>query len=264
MPASERPDRRSVVEPNFFSNWGDLWYPRLANALLVPASRIPALSPNRVTLGSLALYVAAAAMLLVGGWWGLAAGLLWPLSYVLDCLDGQLARFTGRSSAIGDYLDKTLDVLKIFVINAAMAIAAYHRTADSLYLVLGLVSCFAFLFRYYIKLETMFAAVSRDGTYLERSRVRRQELYVTLGARRAAPKGPRERLGWLWFRHRSFLALDEAEHLTLGALAAVAQRPEWWLWVFAVGQAAIAAARLVQRGLQLSRRPESLIHPLRK
>lgn len=264
MSLPERPSRASVIEPNFFSNWGDLWYPRIANTLLVPASKIASLTPNHLTVLSLGLYSAAAGLVVVGGAWSFLAALLFPVSYVVDCLDGQLARYTGQASAIGDYLDKTLDVLKIFVINAAMAVAAYHLTGRSVFLLLGLISCFGFLFRYYIKLETMFGAVSRDNDYLDKSRKLRQTLYADLHAKRAEPKDLRQKLGWLWFRNRSFFALDEAEHVTLGALAALAQRPDLWIWVFAIGQASIALVRFVQRGNQLARHPESLTQPLRK
>ncbi len=264
MPPPEPPSRASVIEPNFFSNWGDLWYPKLANTLLIPASKIAALTPNRVTVASLVLYSVAAGLIVVGGAWSFVAAVLLPLSYVLDCLDGQLARYTSKMSAIGDYLDKTLDVLKIFIINAAMAIAAYDLTGKSLYLLLGLVSCFGFLFRYYIKLETMFGAVSRDDKYLDKARELRQALYVDLEARRTEPKDLRQKLSWLWFRNRSFFALDEAEHVTLGALAALVLRPDLWIWIFAISQFSIAFIRLVQRGNQLARRPESLIYPLRK
>ena len=253
-----------MIEPNFFSNWGDLWYPQLANRLLLPASKMRSLTPNHVTVVSFGLYSVAAGLIVVGGAWMLLAAALLPVSYVLDCLDGQLARYTGKTSAIGDYLDKTLDVLKIFIINAAMAIAAYHLTGKSLFLALGLMSCFGFLFRYYIKLETMFGAVSRDNDYLDKSRERRRALYVDLEARRRQPKDLRQKLAWLWFRNRSFFALDEAEHVTLGALAALVQRPDLWIWIFAVSQFFIAFVRLVQRGNQLARRPESLTYPLRK
>lgn len=264
MSAPERPPRASVVEPNFFSNWGDLWYPRLANTLLIPASKVVALTPNHVTILSFCLYSVAAGLIVVGGTWSVLAALLLPVSYVLDCLDGQLARYTSSTSAIGDYLDKTLDVLKIFIINAAMAIAAFKLTGNSLYLFLGLVSCFGFLFRYYIKLETMFAAVNRDSEYLDKSRHVRHALYVDLEVRRTEPKDLRQKVAWIWFRNRSFFALDEAEHVTLGAVAALVQRPDVWIWIFAVGQSLIALTRLVQRGDQLRRRPESLTYPLRK
>ena len=259
-----RPDRAAVIEPNYFSNWGDLWYPRLANGLLDPASRIGRLTPTMVTVGSFALYCLAAALIVAGGWWSVVAAILLPLSYVLDCLDGQLARYTGQTSAVGDYLDKTLDVLKVGIINLAMAVAAYRLTGEIYYFVLGFASCFGFLFRYYIKLETMFGAVSRDNDYLEKSRALRQALYVDLLARRTEPRDLRQKLAWFWFRNRSFFALDEAEHVTLGALAGLVQRPDLWIWIFAISQVLIAFVRLAQRGSQVARRPESLTYPLRK
>lgn len=264
MLTPEHVDPASVIEPNFFSNWGDLWYPRLANRLLTPASKMSTLTPNRVTIASFVLYIVAAGLIIVGGAWSVLGAVLLPVSYVLDCLDGQLARFTGQISAIGDYLDKTLDVVKIFAINAAMAVAASRLTGKNLYLMLGLMSCFGFLFRYYIKLETMFGAINRDGNYLRASSERRRSLYVELGARRSAAKNLRQRLSWLWFRNRSLFALDEAEHVTFGALAAAVRRPDLWLWIFGIGQLLIAGYRLVERGRQLVRDPESLTYPLRK
>lgn len=193
----------------------------------------------------------------------LAVGLL-PSAYVLDCLDGQLARYTERTSPLGDYLDKTLDVIKIGAINAAIGAAAYQATGRVLYLVLAFASCFGFLFRYYIKLETMFGAIQRDATYLERSRARRRELYDELDLRRAARKTISERLRWWWLRNRSLLALDEAEHVTLGAIAIAFDRPDLWCWLFGIGQLAIALVRLVDRGQRVVSRPQSLIDPLRK
>lgn len=254
----------SVIEPNYFSNWGDLWYPKIANKLLTRTSKIKFIMPNHVTVASFVLCSIGAGFIIVGGIWSVLAAILLPLSYILDCLDGQLARYTGRTSSIGDYLDKTLDVLKIFIINLAMAIAAYNLTGKNYYLLLGLLSCFGFLFRYYIKLETMFGAASRDKDYLEKSKKRRHALYVELDAWKSQPKNLYQKLEWLWFRQHSFFALDEAEHVTLGALAAISYRPDLWCWLFALGQIIIALFRLVQRGNQLINRSESLTYPLRK
>ena len=264
MRSHEYPPLNSVIEPNYFSNWGDLWYPRLANKLLRNASKITALTPNHVTVASFVVYGIGVALIVVGGWWSVLAALALPLSYVLDCLDGQLARYTDQSSAIGDYLDKTLDVLKILFINVAMALAAVKITGQSYYFLLGLLSCFGFLFRYYVKLETIFGALRRDNDYLDKSTARRRDLIVELDSRKAQSKTFRQQLKWLWFRHRVLFALDEAEHVTLGALAALIRRPDLWCWLFAVGQMAIAMVRLIQRGRQLIRQPESLTDPLRK
>jgi hypothetical protein len=257
-------DPASVVEPNYFSNWGDLWYPLWANRLLGLASRQGWLSPNGVTITSFVLYAAAACLIGRGGDGAMLAVVLLPLSYVLDCLDGQLARFTGQTSVVGDYLDKTLDVLKIGLINAAFALAAYRMTGEVVYVFLGFFSCFGFLFRYYIKLETMFSAINHDPAYLDQSRLRRQQLYATLDARSRADKSFSGHLQWLWLRHHSLLALDEAEHVTFGAIAIAVQRPDLWLWLFGVGQMLIALVRLVQRGRQIVAQDGSLTHPLRK
>lgn len=257
-------DPASVVEANYFSNWGDLWYPRWANVLLVPASQVVWLTPNHVTISSFILYALAAVMIGIQGDWMVLAALLLPLSYVLDCLDGQLARFTKQTSVIGDYLDKTLDVLKIGIINAAFAVAAYRMSGEIVYLLLGFASCFGFLFRYYIKLETMFSAINHDPAYLDRSRQHRQALYASLSAQGKNRHTLKQHLDWLWLRHHSLLALDEAEHVTFGALAAACGRPDLWLWLFGPAQVLIALVRLVQRGRQIAAQDGSLTHPLRK
>ena len=70
------------------------------------------------------VFAAGAAMLaLWPGWRALviAAGVI-ELSYVLDCVDGQLARLKGTSSPIGAHLDFLMDELKAFLLIAAVGI----------------------------------------------------------------------------------------------------------------------------------------------
>jgi phosphatidylglycerophosphate synthase len=262
LPKSLSPS--SVIEPNYFSNWGDLWYPKLANKLLLSACKMRWLTPNIISVSSFVLYSVAAGLIVVGGVWAALAAALLPISYILDCLDGQLARYSNRTSTIGDYLDKTLDVFKIGIINLALGAAAYKLTGQSLYLILAFMSCFGFLFRYYIKLETIFSAINRDSTYLEKSRSKRLQLYTELDSKKRLKKSPKQKLAWLWFRNRSVFALDEAEHVTFAAVAALLYRPDLWCVVFGVGQVTIAVYRLVERGYQTKTNPESLLYPLRK
>ena len=65
-------------------------------------------------------------LIVVGGAWSVVAAVLLPAAYVLDCLDGQLARYTGKMSAIGDYLDN--DSL---ITEPAMALKAAVSAAES-------------------------------------------------------------------------------------------------------------------------------------
>ncbi len=254
-----------VIEPTYFSNWGDIWYPKLANMLFLPvAKRISWLTPNMVSLLSFCMYACAVVGLsVIPTAWILLAAFL-PISYILDCLDGQLARTTGKSSVIGDYLDKTLDVLKIGTINTAFAYYAYNQTGKSYYFILGLMSCFGFLFRYYIKLETMFSAINRNKDYLDESRVERKKLYAAYDKRKAERTSAYDYISWFFVRNRSMFALDEAEHVTFGALAIATGNVEAWLWVFGIGQFTIALFRLLQRGYQLKNNPDALLHPMRK
>jgi phosphatidylglycerophosphate synthase len=106
---------------------------RPAAAVLLVPLQPSAITPNQVTLASLVVFVAGAALLvLVPGWGGLlAAVLVIELSYVLDCVDGQLARLRGTSTPVGAHLDFLVDELKAFLLVAASAVRLWRADADS-------------------------------------------------------------------------------------------------------------------------------------
>ncbi len=97
-------------------------------------------TPNQVTFLSFAVALAAAGLLLAWpGWWGLLAGALaLQASYVLDCVDGQLARLRGIGSPVGHLLDFLMDELKAFFILAAVATRLYFERGSLEELLLGL------------------------------------------------------------------------------------------------------------------------------
>ena len=116
----------------------------LAAVLLVPLART-SVTPNQVTFATLVVFVAGAAMLaLVPGHGALvgAVGVL-ELSYVLDCVDGQLARWKGTSSPVGAHLDFLMDEIKAFVLVAAVAIRLAHGPRAERWLVEGLLGLVA-------------------------------------------------------------------------------------------------------------------------
>src|SRR5581483_11431484 len=110
----------------------------LAAVLLVPL-RATRVTPNQVTLVTLLVFAGGAAMLaLWPGWRALliAAGVL-ELSYVLDCVDGQLARLKGTSSPVGAHLDFLMDELKAFLLVAAVGIRLWRPEHDPRFLIEG-------------------------------------------------------------------------------------------------------------------------------
>ena len=82
-------------------------------------------SPNQVTVLALCVGIVAAAAFATGERAGYIAGaVLIYLSFVLDCVDGQLARYTRRYSKFGAYLDSLFDRSKEYVAFAGLAIGA--------------------------------------------------------------------------------------------------------------------------------------------
>ncbi|WP_442934370.1 DUF5941 domain-containing protein [Micromonospora sp. CPCC 205546] len=83
------------------------------------------LGPTAVTMISVAFAVAAAVLFGTGGRVALVAGaVLLYLGFVLDCVDGQLARYTRHFSAWGGWLDTMADRAKEYVVYAGLGYGA--------------------------------------------------------------------------------------------------------------------------------------------
>ncbi|MEU1852592.1 DUF5941 domain-containing protein [Streptomyces sp. NPDC019990] len=83
------------------------------------------LTPNQVTTASLFTALIAAACAATGTRGGfVAAGVLLIASFVLDCTDGQLARYSLQYSTLGAWLDATFDRAKEYAYYAGLALGA--------------------------------------------------------------------------------------------------------------------------------------------
>ncbi|MEU2895764.1 DUF5941 domain-containing protein [Streptomyces sp. NPDC001273] len=96
------------------------------------------LTPNQVTTASLITALLAAACAATGTRPGfVAAGVLLMASFVLDCADGQLARYTLRYSTLGAWLDAIFDRAKEYAYYAGLALGAARGGDDVWALALG-------------------------------------------------------------------------------------------------------------------------------
>ncbi|GAA0849204.1 CDP-alcohol phosphatidyltransferase family protein [Streptosporangium amethystogenes subsp. fukuiense] len=83
------------------------------------------LTPNQVTLISIALGVAAALCFATGERAGMVAGgVLIYFAFVFDCVDGQVARYARKFGVLGAWLDATFDRFKEYVVFAGLAVGA--------------------------------------------------------------------------------------------------------------------------------------------
>ena len=113
-------------------------------AVVVYLLRNTRITPNQVTFLSVFVAAGACAMfILLPGWaWLVAAALVFELSFVLDCADGQLARLRKIASPIGHLLDFLMDELKAMLVYASIAVRLWHETGDDRLLIVGLAGLF--------------------------------------------------------------------------------------------------------------------------
>jgi hypothetical protein len=91
------------------------------------------LTPNMVTSMSMAVAVVAAVWFSEGTRLGLVlGGLLLYFAFVLDCVDGQLARYTRQFSTLGAWLDATFDRAKEYVVYVGLAMGSTAAAVGTL------------------------------------------------------------------------------------------------------------------------------------
>ncbi len=120
----------------------------LAAALLYPVRA--SASPNVVTLLSLLTGLTGAALLFLPDALLPALGLLF-LAMVLDDGDGQLARFQGRSSKLGSFLDKSVDVVRFGLLFPILSWLAVEQSGAWIHGMAGPLAAFGLMIQGYSK-----------------------------------------------------------------------------------------------------------------
>lgn len=124
-----RLDRAVKSDDGFFASY---FVSPWTRHLIRPAHALK-LTPNAVTGISVALAALAAVWFSEGGRGAMALGAaLFYLSFALDCLDGQLARYTRGFTPLGAWADGMADRLKEYVVYVGLAAgyAATHGGGD--------------------------------------------------------------------------------------------------------------------------------------
>jgi hypothetical protein len=89
------------------------------------------MTPNQVTLISFAVGLLSAYEFSRGTFWTIFAGaILLQLSIIIDCADGELARYTRKFSGLGAWLDAITDRIKEYLVFFALAYGANKNGRD--------------------------------------------------------------------------------------------------------------------------------------
>lgn len=114
-------------------SYGTAAYSRRVNRPLgrrvAAAVAVLGMTPNTASVVSASL--SGAALLLVAllepTWWsGVLAAVLLAAGYVMDSVDGQLARLAGRGSLAGEWLDHTIDCFKTSLVHVVVLVSWFR------------------------------------------------------------------------------------------------------------------------------------------
>jgi hypothetical protein len=230
---------RSSKKKKDINLWTE-WVCRPPAAAIVYALRPTRITPNQVTFASLAVAALAGAMLVLWpGYVGLVAAIVvFELSFVLDCVDGQLARARGQSSRLGHLLDFLMDEIKAFLIFGCVAIRLWLTTGDPLYLAAGVAGMFALASGISL---TSFTRRPEYGAPPPTAEGQPAELKARRGLLGAAISAA-ERVARVLVHYPSYIWL-----------AALLDRIELYFWAYAAVNALYLARMLLTVALRLGR-----------
>jgi phosphatidylglycerophosphate synthase len=130
--------------------WWTVWLvDPLASRLVWLVAPVRWITPNLLTMGAFLLGLVTAYCFTRGDYpWLVAGAIVFHLSFVLDCMDGKIARLKGTGSVFGAWLDYVFDRLRVLICGIALMGGQYAKTDDLLYLWLAGVVIFLDMFRY--------------------------------------------------------------------------------------------------------------------
>ncbi|MBA8793545.1 hypothetical protein FHX74_001150 [Friedmanniella endophytica] len=218
-------------------------------------------SPNLVTAASLLIGLLAAALVYTGAWWAwVLAAVLLQVALVVDCMDGEIARFTRRFSNLGGWLDGVGDRVKEYAVFAAVAAVAVRDGHPDGWLWAA------------IALVLVTGRHLEDHSYADKlapgrlSRPERLGLDVVDDSRAAAGArtgltGRPDRRARTVFWAKKVVHLPIAERYLLLSLLLLTRQPLWVLAVAVVGNALALLWALGGRVLRELRRPSRDLGP---
>ncbi|MDH6226827.1 CDP-alcohol phosphatidyltransferase family protein [Streptomyces sp. MJP52] len=146
----------------------------LATRLLMVLARFRFVTPNGVTWAALVFGLVSAGFFLAADPVSLVIGaVLYHFSFVLDCVDGKLARLKNNGSLFGGWLDYVFDRVRVLFCAVGLMGGQYLRTGEGVFLLAGLVIVFLDSLRYLDALQIYKMRAGMRGRIKKAVRARR-------------------------------------------------------------------------------------------
>jgi phosphatidylglycerophosphate synthase len=230
----------------------DEWWSSFVTAPLGIAANfwtvdIPAITPNRITAASFAIAVIATLCILIGGFGSfIAAAILIHLSHILDCMDGQMARYRKVSSPVGSYLDRLTDQVQVTLWFGAVGYAAYVQSLSVVPVFLALVGIAFYGLRGYVKYIALEIETALDPDYPTKiAHLERRESVAGLGF------GITANVKWFLKEQPKVLDFDEGVFIFMLSAALIFDQLIPMLWIFAASQVFWGTFKAWQRGTNI-------------
>ncbi|MER5949099.1 CDP-alcohol phosphatidyltransferase family protein [Streptomyces sp. NPDC001904] len=171
--------------------WTVLLVDPVATRMLCWLARFRFVTPNRVTWAALFVGLGSAGLFLRGDRMSLIIGAaLYHLSFILDCIDGKLARLKGNGSVFGGWLDYVFDRIRVLFCALALMGGQYLRTHEAYFLLAALVVVFLDMLRYVDALQIYKMRMSMR-TKIEKVTAERKAAEAQAAAEAAAEQAAR-------------------------------------------------------------------------
>ena len=211
------------------------------------------LTPNLITLFSFIVAIIATGFIVIGGTTNfIIAAILIHFSHILDCMDGQMARYRGTSSRSGSYFDKLTDEIQVTIWFGAVAYAAYLQTQTVIPIFLAFAGVSFYLLRGYIKYVTIYTEMSDDKEYLIKKHQENLDKEKDKKESAGLRFGVLANLRWFVHEQKKILFFDEGVFIFMLSAALIFNILEPILWVFAISQVFYGLYRGWQRGYQMA------------
>ncbi len=231
--------------------WSSFVTSPLAIALNYVVVDIKWLTPNLITFFSFMTALISAVFIISGGMVNFViAAILIQFSHVLDCMDGQMARYRQSTSPSGAYYDNLTDQIQVTLWFGSVGYAAYTQSHSVLPVFLAFLGVAFYSLRGYVKYVTLYTEMSRDNQYLEKQSAEKARLQkeekAGLGFSVLA------NLKWFVREQYKIISFDEGVFIFMLSLSLVLNELMPMLWVFATSQIFYGLMRSWQRGRQIS------------
>lgn len=215
------------------------------------------ITPNLITLLSFIVAIISAVLIIYGGMANfIIAAILINFSHVLDCMDGQIARYRKTPSRLGCFFDKLTDQLQIALWFGSIGYASYEQSLCILPIFLAFVGVVFYNLRGYIKYMSLYTEISSDAKYIDnisKSSIEQKE-FAGLGFSVLA------NLKWFILEQRKIIFFNEGVFIFMLSTSLIFNALTLMLYVFAISQIFYGLLRGWQRSYQIAHNQQGTIN----